>query len=790
VDAFVGFNRRLYGGQSTTFDLRFDLVDSGGSTDRDLRIGHNLMSFPVMAFGSPGTPGSTVTVVFPPDFTVQEEFGGLTRSVYGSGEVVFSSGPIDDPSQLSAWFTAVQPVPPSAYLVRSVTIGPLSVALRYWSDDVGWADQVERVLRAGYPLLREMIGLGDPLATTLTVEEDSTQEIGGFSGSYDTSSHQVLVSYFADPFVILHETAHMWFNGDLLSDRWADEGFASYYAQQAVDRLGLTDHAPGLTARMRQAAVPLNDWVTAGDPSSAVDEYLYGATLEVAREIAADAGPAALSEVWAAARSGKAAYQPLHSPGNEMLYGGAADWRRLLDLLDQTTGRSLAGIWRTWIIDAAQQPLLDQRSTALAAYTESEKAAGTWDLPPEIRRSLDMWQYQSAMLFMAQARNIVNERDQISAQAKIEGTTPPGTLRNDFEHQGLVAASAEATSELDVLNELAAARQAKTDKGDAAQAVGLLGADPNADLIAARDAFARGDMTRAMSLAAGARLAWQGASGAGQARIFGAICVLLGLALLAGLLSWLWRDNRRRKERLAASIAAGEVPAAGGDGAPWWGGAGLRLPAGIDSLIARRPSWASSRARSVAVMTATRLSPRAGAAKAGVAARAGRLASWLPRPTRKPGGVPEAAPGPDEGSIQNAAVADPVESAYDLMQRGNELLKGHHNAQAAVVLERAARLEPRKGSILEALGRAYFNSGQHARAAETFEALLDVDPSADYGHFALGLCFGRLGRPKEALTHLRLAVALDPSSGTYERALKKAETARGQLRDRGTPSDN
>jgi Flp pilus assembly protein TadD len=119
------------------------------------------------------------------------------------------------------------------------------------------------------------------------------------------------------------------------------------------------------------------------------------------------------------------------------------------------------------------------------------------------------------------------------------------------------------------------------------------------------------------------------------------------------------------------------------------------------------------------------------------------------------------------------------ESAYDLLQRGNRLIHERHNAQAAIVLERAARLERGKGSILEALGRAYFNSGQHARAAETFEALLEVDPSAHYGHFGLGLSFARLGRAQEARTHLRLAAALDPASETYRRALEKIEVGKG-----------
>ena len=118
---------------------------------------------------------------------------------------------------------------------------------------------------------------------------------------------------------------------------------------------------------------------------------------------------------------------------------------------------------------------------------------------------------------------------------------------------------------------------------------------------------------------------------------------------------------------------------------------------------------------------------------------------------------------------------DPAEpeTAYELLQRGHSLLEGRHHAQAAIVLERADRLEPGKGSILEALGRAYYNSGQAERAAATFEALLDVDPSSHFGHFALGQSLKRLGRRGEAATHLRLAVALSPDTRLYRDALNR-----------------
>ncbi len=115
------------------------------------------------------------------------------------------------------------------------------------------------------------------------------------------------------------------------------------------------------------------------------------------------------------------------------------------------------------------------------------------------------------------------------------------------------------------------------------------------------------------------------------------------------------------------------------------------------------------------------------------------------------------------------------EGAYALLQRGLALIKSRHHAQAAIVLERAARAEPGKGSILEPLGRAYHHSGQFERARETFEALLEVDPSAHWAHFALATSLRKLGQADAARTHLRLAVALAPGSTLYRQALDRLD---------------
>jgi len=113
------------------------------------------------------------------------------------------------------------------------------------------------------------------------------------------------------------------------------------------------------------------------------------------------------------------------------------------------------------------------------------------------------------------------------------------------------------------------------------------------------------------------------------------------------------------------------------------------------------------------------------------------------------------------------------ESAYELFQRGSRMLAEHHPGAAAVLLERALALEPGKASILEALGRAYFNQGEHAAAAERFAAMVAADPLAHYAHFGLGLAKGRLGDRRAARRHLRMAVFLKPEIEAYRRGLAR-----------------
>ncbi|MEK7817969.1 MAG: tetratricopeptide repeat protein [Actinomycetota bacterium] len=100
------------------------------------------------------------------------------------------------------------------------------------------------------------------------------------------------------------------------------------------------------------------------------------------------------------------------------------------------------------------------------------------------------------------------------------------------------------------------------------------------------------------------------------------------------------------------------------------------------------------------------------------------------------------------------------ESAYELLKRGEELLRSRNPAQAAVVLERARRQEPGKPSIREALGRAYYDSGRTFRAMSEFSYLIEHYPTNSYAHYCLARCAERLGDEILSSRHYNLASAM------------------------------
>jgi hypothetical protein len=99
----IDFGRRLTSGKSATYRLTFYLKDPGGVATRDLRVGDSLVSFPVWAFATRATPGSTVMVVFPKGFDVEVEAGKIAApTTEDDGRTIFRSGKLAKPLEFFA----------------------------------------------------------------------------------------------------------------------------------------------------------------------------------------------------------------------------------------------------------------------------------------------------------------------------------------------------------------------------------------------------------------------------------------------------------------------------------------------------------------------------------------------------------------------------------------------------------------------------------------------------------------------------------------------------------------
>ncbi|HEU5447940.1 MAG TPA: tetratricopeptide repeat protein, partial [Acidimicrobiia bacterium] len=126
--------------------------------------------------------------------------------------------------------------------------------------------------------------------------------------------------------------------------------------------------------------------------------------------------------------------------------------------------------------------------------------------------------------------------------------------------------------------------------------------------------------------------------------------------------------------------------------------------------------------------------------------------------------------GPDDGFPEG----EPDGEAYARFQEGSRLLDSGNAHAAVVALERARELEPEKGSIREALARAYFRSQQVEAARLEFEKVLELDPVNDYAHFGLGMCLLRKGDRAAARGHLKIATIMRPEEEAYQDALRQA----------------
>lgn len=557
--------RRLYSGRSASYRLVFDLVDKGGAADREVRVGSSLVAFPVWAYATDDTPGSTVRVVFPAGYRVAVASGDIPPPTTDTaGRTIFQTGKLPKPLTFFAYLVADRPGVYSERTEKTTVDGvPIDLTIRAWEDDQPWSDRVGGLVGRALPLLSEQIGLPWPRDGGLIVHEAVSRSTGGYAGLFDPAAGQVEVAYDAGDDVVLHEAAHAWFNGGLLADRWANEAFASFYGRDVGTTLKVATKADTPTPELESSRIPLNAWGAVGTEDKATEDYAYAASLELARAIAGRVGPDGLRAVWADAAARVGAYQPprlgdgsTSAVGADAAaaetVGGAPDWRGLLDLLDARSTTSFDDLWRTWVARELDLDLLDARKAARARYDDVLVRSGDWQLPRPVRDAMRAWRFDDAQALLDDATTILDQRDAIATAAAASGLTAPGTLRSAYESpDGFVSAALEATAERDVIARYDAAIAARVAASDQVHEVGLWGATPDSDLELARTAFATGDLTKAAAAARSADAAWTSAQDVGRGRLVS--IGVLGLATLIALaLFAVWLHGRRGRRSTVA----------------------------------------------------------------------------------------------------------------------------------------------------------------------------------------------------------------------------------------------
>ncbi len=128
----------------------------------------------------------------------------------------------------------------------------------------------------------------------------------------------------------------------------------------------------------------------------------------------------------------------------------------------------------------------------------------------------------------------------------------------------------------------------------------------------------------------------------------------------------------------------------------------------------------------------------------------------------------------------------PEGSVYDWFQRAQDLLTTG-NADAALQLLVRVRAEDSSTSVLEALGRALFDSRRFVEAESVFREICERVPSDDFAHYGLGVSLWRLQEFTLARDELAMAFVMRPDRAEYGKALGQVRATLRARADGGLP---
>ncbi len=528
----ISLSRELLYRQTQDISLTYVLPDQPPRGDGWTRANAAYAEFPVYPIGDPGI--SDVEVVIPAGYEVETAGSELTREAGEDDAAVFRATEIADPD---VWWATLVARNDALLEERQVTIGDDDVILRHWPGDGEWGDFVTDHTTKGIPVLEDLIGRPWPVSGELEIIETSTPHLYGFGGWYDPAEDLIEIGDELDPALIMHELSHAWFNDELSSELWLLEGLAEEYAARAVEAVGgEPPELPSVSAD-DPGAQPLLQWEQEQSTSGEVDEhqeYGYRASRWVVSQLVSDVGPETMAEIIGAAADDDIPYQGDVDPET---VSGSADWRRLLDLLEEIGGSEVAqGVFTTHVLTGAEIELLDERNAAREVYAGLVEAGEGWTAPLAVRTAMSGWEFDEVGALTEAATGVLATRDAALADLADVGVDALPALEHAYETAGdLSALDTEARRYQEVASTIADAEAPSGGIAGAFAGLGLVTADLDGLRDDAAAALGDGNLAAAEERSAEATELADYAALVGAARYAVLVEVIVGLALVRQL---------------------------------------------------------------------------------------------------------------------------------------------------------------------------------------------------------------------------------------------------------------
>ncbi|MDE0801938.1 MAG: hypothetical protein OSA99_01320 [Acidimicrobiales bacterium] len=492
----VDLSPNLVFGTPQTITVRYDIPAQPSRSDFATRINDAFASWYAVGTGSNGAIDLVVDV--PERFEVEFTDIVVPAADVADGRAVYR---FDDLDEADA-FAGVSARDDAALVKKSTTVDDDDFEIQAWPGDDEWADFAVDAVDRGVLELVERTGL--PLAgeRSIAIAETATPYLYGYAGWFLPEEDRIEIGDELDLQVMLHELAHLWFNGDLFDSRWINEGLAEVASNDiagsfdvpTVDVVPIDPNAPG--------AQPLNVWVSPGadEDAAAIEDYGYATSYAVMQALVDDIGDDGLQALLAHADAGLIPY--VGDPDPEASFG-ASDWRYLYDIADRVIGSArVVELFDAHVLSDDDRVQVTTRSGLTERYDALADAGGALSPPLEVRRRMASWSFDRAATAMDEAAALLADIHALSADLDERSIAVPAALETSYESAKDLDETTALLAEVTEVAPAVAEADAAADDLDPVEWLGLVGTDIGGRRDATLASFDDGDTEAAARRAA------------------------------------------------------------------------------------------------------------------------------------------------------------------------------------------------------------------------------------------------------------------------------------------------